>query len=188
MLIRKFKKEEEKKLIDSTVNMAALVGGTMQFQGLVYSQQGNTKTTRIGNKINLESLAWRGYIGIATNETAGALIRVLLVMDRKPEGGQAPATEMLTTEAVESLYNTDEAYQGRFQFLYDKTFVLTDQKNQFIAVKGFIPFNGRKVSYNGNAGTVADIMKNNLFFAIITAGNDQNASASIKCRVRFTDA
>lgn len=188
MLIRKFKKEEEKKIIHTDLNFAALVSATMQFQGLVYTAQGNTKTTRIGNKITLESLAVRLSSKLSDGETLGGILRLMIVVDRRPAGAQAAASDFLNNEAVESLYTTSEANQGRFQILYDQSFNYNVSGVQMRTHKFFIPLKGLKVSYTSNLGTVADIQKNNVFLAAITTNNDNNMSLVGDLRIRFTDA
>lgn len=187
-LIRKFQNEEEVKLIDVEVDKGALASGIMQYQGVNYTVQGNTKTTRIGNKITMKSIAWKGYYGCSTAETGACAIRMMLVMDRNPGGSQATYSDFLKSQNAFALYNTQEANQGRFQILVDKCMQLNPDNKQFNPAKGYIDLKGTKVTYSYNNGTVADLSKNHLFWAIITDGNDQNCFFKFQNRVRFTDA
>lgn len=187
-MIRKLKDEEEKKILDTAV-AKVLVSGVAQYQSCVLCQQGTSKTTRIGNKICLQSVAWRMTASYGATETLGLKIRFMLVLDRRPEGQQATSTEVLEATTSYSLYNTAENNYGRFQILCDKVLCMhAANTGQFRFFKGFHNLRGQKVMYDANVGDITDVQRNNLFVLVFSEDNDQNASVFGQVRVRFTDA
>lgn len=186
-LIRKFKKEEERKYIDVTVNESIAAGGGATETLLNAISQGNTSTTRIGNKITMESIAWKLRF-MATGAETGWLIRVMLVYDRKPAGALATWETVCTANAVLSLYTVTGNARGRFQVLYDKIFNMRDvARVQYL--KGFINLKGKKGDYSlGNAGTIADLAKGSLILMANTMNTAAITDLDGSTRITFTDA
>lgn len=186
-MIRKLKDEEEKKILDTAVSKI-LANGVAQYQSCVLCQQGTTKTTRIGNKICLQSVAWRMTASYGAAETLGLKLRFMVVLDRKPQGQQATSTEVLEATTTYSLYNTAENNYGRFQILCDKVLCIDSSTGQFHFWKGYANLRGQKVMYDANVGDITDVQRNNLFVLVFSEDNDQNANCFGQVRVRFTDA
>lgn len=183
---RDLKKGIELKDVTGDINLT-LVAGTAQSTALVYTvTQGTTGITRIGDDILVNSIAFKGALKLADNETKGAYVRIMLVYDRRPNGAQATIGEVLHAGTPLALYNIDNEYRGRFQMLYDQIFNLNIEGQAQGLFKGFIK---RKmhVLYNGNAGTIADLQKGNIFFLVISSGNDQNLAMTGYVRLRYTD-
>lgn len=187
-LIRKFKKEEEVKTISRVAQNNSLVAITPQYESLNLSTIGNTSTTRIGNKISAQSITIRGIARLADGETAGATVRLVLVWDRKPVGALPTWSNIFTGNQPFALYNIDPLYAGRFQVLSDETYDFTVDGQSHSSFKIFVPLKGKKVAYNGNLGTVADLQKGHIFLAMISSDNDQNLQVKWDSRFRFTDA
>lgn len=166
----------------------SLVADTPQYLSMCSMSQGTTGTTRVGDKITIRSLAFRGsvYLSEAPAETTMTTFRILFVVDRTPNGATSTWTNVLHNASVYSFMNLDRQYKGRYQVIYDQTFhcpIDSDFKKEF---KGFKKFN-LVVGYNGNAGTVADIQKNHLFMMVQSTGNTQNAELEGFFRIRYTD-
>lgn len=188
-LIRKFKNEEEKKIINTTLSFSrATTVLTGQFASVNLCTQGNTKTTRIGNKVTMEGLAIRARIALDPDETQPVSLRFMVVMDRRPAGAVFAGTDLLTVDTVLGLYNTEEENQGRFQVLLEKNIVLSPNGTENRFLKLYIPLKGIKASYNGNAGTVADLQKNHIAIGFWSYGNTQTSVMNGYARLRFTDA
>ena len=98
-MIRKLKNEEEKKIHEVYVDHDVASGSTAttSLSLIAQSTTAGSSTTRIGNKISVQSLAFKGKINLADSETAkGVICRLLLVMDRRPQGTQATQANILS--------------------------------------------------------------------------------------------
>lgn len=188
-LIRKFKNEEEKKEIVNNKGLnIATATTTGSFTDLNSIAQGNTKNTRIGNKVTMESIAFRLQTKLNTAEANPVTHRVMILMDRRPNGALPAGTDLLETDSLFGLYSTAEDVSGRFQVLYDRTITLATGGKEAHFRKIFIPLKGKKASYTGNAGTIADLQKNSLILACWVDGNTQTVVFTGRYRFRFTDA
>lgn len=189
-LIRKFKKEEERKILQAQQEtMQIPIGGNWILEGFgPYCQVGNTRLTRIGNKITVESLAMRWQIKLTALEAIAGQVRLIIGIDRRPEGAvPATANIMALDNQINSLYSISEQYKGQFQILVDKMY-------NFDSAQGMK--NGKfymdkpiKVGYDdGNAGTVADLQRNNFF--IMAMGDPATAAIDVdySYKFKFTDA
>lgn len=187
--VRKLKRDinsrVEKKVATATVSIN-LAAGVAQYITLAAMPQGTTGATRIGDKITIETLAWKLRLAVADTETLGASLRVVIVYDRKPLGAAATWQQVFHLNDINALMNMDNQYRGRFQVLYDQMFGLNVAGEQMKFTKGFLKAN-KKVLYNGNAGTVADIQYGHLFMMAMSQSNDQNANISGYMRIRYSD-
>lgn len=186
-MIKKLRNEEEKKMIYVNGGLA-LVAATPQYIGLNLIQQGNTGSTRIGNRISMQSLTLRVHTKLADNEAKGADYRIMIIMDRRPEGAQAVMTDSHTLNACRALINTDEDMIGRFSILFDKNVHLNVEGTAGRTYKAFIELRGQQATYNGNVGDVTDLQKNYLYMIAFCQDNDQNAVLQYAARMRYTDA
>jgi len=174
-ILRKMQADEEVKHIEAmTETMQIPIAGNWITSGLgPYLQQGDTETTRDGNKITLKSIALRITIQLAAIEATGCSVRLVLVQDRRPNGAQHTAANVMAADnCIHSSYTQNSNYRGRFQIWYDKTFAFgTNQL--FKNIKLFIKPNA-KCLYEANGGTVADMTRNNF---TLMAMADNNAAA-----------
>lgn len=186
-LYKRLQKEVDLKHWTVATNLENLVAVTPQYSSLVSGiVQGDTDQTRNGDKIRVQSIAWNMDFAVATNETGGTIIRFFIVYDRRPNGAQATYTNVLNAANTRALMNLDTQYLGRFQVLYDQTFLLDTADNQYAKCKGYRKVN-LPVWYNANTGAIGDVQRGNLFAMIITQNNDQNMNAYGYIRLRFTD-
>lgn len=177
--------DKEAELKHSATTLAATAtasaGSIAAANLLVLSSQGTGVGQRVGNQWQLKRLVIRGVLTLPA-ATVGDTVRILLVVDRAPNGAVAAVTDVLQSASYISDYNLDNVSHmgtsGRFSILSDRTVDLSPTgpivatgtgvvlKHFTISKKMNMP-----VMYKGNAGTVADLMKNNLFvFAISKSG------------------
>lgn len=188
-LIRKFKKEEERKYAQEMSQVTTIpIGGNWTIQGMgPYTQIGNTVTTRIGNKITVESLAIRFFIQPEALEALGTSVRLIFGIDRRPNGQDPTAGSVMeTTNEILSGYERSEEFRGRFQIIYDE-YVDFDSTTGVRTGKLFFK-KPIKVLYTGTNGNVLDMQKNHFF---VMAGSKNNAAAinvRFSFRFIFTDA
>lgn len=188
-LIRKFKRDEEVKYLQSMADTAQIpIGGNWIVNGFgPYCSQGTTVTTRIGNKVSIKDLTVRGLIKLTALEATGTSVRVIFVYDRKPAGADAASSDVFTTDnQLNSGYNILGASKGRFQIFFDRTYsfssVATQRSFKMYTQKTF------PIVYNGNAGTVADLQRGNLLMMAMAEGNAAAINVDFGWRIRFTDA
>jgi hypothetical protein len=166
---------EEKNIVfaPSGTNTAPTTAGVVSATALSITQ-GTGDANRIGNVIHLKRYRARGYITGSTAAT-GAL-RLLFVRDKQPNGALPAVTDVLQSASWYSLPNasTVVGYGGaRFVILSDRVF---NEFQQFTGTSCLLPWSldvktDFNVTYSGNAGTIADIQTNNLFYlAIATDG------------------
>jgi len=188
-LIRKFKNEEEKKDITTAVSLSRATATTPGvFTSLNIMAQGNTKITRIGNKVTMEGLALRMNLTLNTAETGPVLTRVMVLLDRRPGGAVFTGADVLQNDTTNGLYNIDEDKSGRFQVLYDRNMTMATGGTECRFLKLYIPMKGRKASYNGNVGDITDLQKNHLAIGLWATNNSHTVQCNGFARLRFTDA
>lgn len=189
MLINKFKKQEERKIIvDDQNTMQIPIGGNWIQQGFgPYCVQGNAVGQRLGNKTTVESLAMRWNIQLTALEELGTLVRLVILYDRRPAGADlANANVFQHGNEINSSYTADEEFKGRFQILMDKTISFDSVEGQ-LSGKGFFK-KALKITYNANNGTVVDIQKGNFLIYAMAQGNAAAIDVNYGFKFTFTDA
>lgn len=167
--------------VDSTGSLALLNGLT----------PGTGATERIGQKITIRSLEYRGYNYVTPTDGTDQLQRIILVLDRQANASALTIAGVLQSANVYSPRNLQN--RKRFKILYDKTFNLNASAEA--GSRRFTKFYMKLrrpiiTDYNtGNAGTVADIVTNSLY--LINLGTNPagaTAGGSISwIRMRYTD-
>lgn len=181
----------EWKYVDTVVSQAADSTGAMTLlNGLV---PGTGASQRIGMKVALRSIEFKGQVRVTAATGADQIQRYIVLLDRQANGA-APAalTDFLNGAGVYySLRNL--ANRRRFKAIHDRMFSLnaTGEPDSQRCWKFYIKF--RKpitVEFNaGNAGTVADIVTNSLYFISLGQAPAGATAGSILgyCRLRYTD-
>lgn len=183
----------EKKYIDNalvlTTATAGVVTGTY-----VTMVQGQTASTRIGNKIRVKNINLS-----LTFDTSGAdltpdplLMRCMLLWDKQANGALPAVLDILQTASVYSYRNMETV--ERFTVLKDK-FILLKTPTALTGAWAASAADGRfakfawkgamDVHYGGNAGTVADLRSENLVILLISNIAAGHANGNI--RVKYTD-
>lgn len=146
--------------------------------------QGTGEQARIGAQINITKIDWQLRATLPAAST-GDSIRVVVVLDKQPSNLGNPAiTDVFESASAAGLYNQSNA--TRFTILKDFTFALNPTSavvasgtaNLFFHKQGTFKFRGMPVNYQGNTGTVNDIVTNN----IVAMYFSQNASANVLFR------
>ncbi len=188
-LIRKFKKQEERKVKENILNeLVAIAGNAAQSAIQNALVLGNTNTTRIGNKVSFESMAWKGAIRPTGANATGFIARIMFVFDRRPEG-IAPTWAMICQSVnCLDLYTISGNNKGRFSILSDEMYNFSESVNAQ-AFKGFVDLNGKAGDYSlGNGGNVGDISRGAIYFFVNCTGNASTVQFDGFCRIRYTDA
>lgn len=154
--------------------------------------QGVTTSTRIGKKVVLKSVQFRGriYVNTATTHTD---VTVILVYDRSPVGSAIAITDVLAS--ISSLAQNNDANSGRFRILRRWDYVLTGNSttpttgNEAKNFDEFVPLGLPTVYKAVGDGAIADQEYGSLY--MLTLGNvgagTAAASSEISARLRFTD-
>ena len=206
----------EKKFIDSSDQLTAVAGGTVEaefFNCII----GNTPTRRIGNKITVTNINMRGIVTSGSvNDAAGTVnecptFRIIIGIDKQANGA-APAIFSSTGTGIlqgNTVGGFTDCLQYRNMFNLERFTILKDKlicskaassgtTGNFridtaipwkFSWKGMLP-----VSFGSDNGTIADLRSNNLFVAVIpdrapTGGaSSTNGTVEFVTRVKFIDA
>ncbi len=156
-----------------TVQSAVNVSTTTTFVLLNGMALGDTSITRTGQSIKMDGLDFRWYL--TGNLTAVQVAtRLLVVLDKQPNGAIFSVTALLNAATVVSPYTVGG--QNRFVVIYDETIALSTggPLNASSCVR--LPVN-QHVTYNtGTAGDITDINTNSLYLLMLS---DQSTNVSI---------
>lgn len=171
-----------------TTNTAiALAATTPQYASLVLMVRGVTDELREGDEITIHSITFRFKYAANDGETAPTNFRIALIYDRRPAGVQATWNQVFNANESWSLINNSvEEDRGRFQILYDKSFVHSQTGNEMSVGKGYIKTN-LKVIYNLGTAVIDAVRKGNLFWAFIQDGGSLSGNLKVQTRIKFTD-
>lgn len=186
----------ELKFFDTTkAGTAVATAGTIFDSSLLLMQEGNTDSTRIGNKIQLKSLMIRGtYVVTSATPAAGSnVVRIIVYQDRQANGATAAVTDILNTADYRSFNNMDNT--DRFRTLCEEVIeyncqsaagdgtanVTSEQVRTFFLKKRLdIP-----IKYKGNAGTIADVASNNI--GVLVIAREATGAVEYIARCKYVD-
>jgi len=188
----------ELKFKDTTKAQTALASaGTIFNDTLINLSEGNTDSTRIGNRITVKSVMLRGNANLPAATDAlntSQIVRIIVYLDRQANGATAAVGDILASADYRSFNNLDNS--DRFRTLAEETIDLqTDgatpsgaaytygetKKSFFLKAKLNLDF-----KYKGNAGSVADLSGNNIGVLVISE-TDAIGTLGYIARVRYTD-
>ncbi len=170
-------------------------------QSLCLIPQGVTEITRVGRKVCVHDVSFRGAIHQAAGTTVTTghnICRIMLIHDKQCNGANATMTDIYenSTTGIHSFRNL--ANQGRFRVLWKTQFKFN---NPAFAGDGttqdhpaqIIPFNFyRKVDlpieYDGTAGAIGELQSNNIFLTICCHQTTSALTLIGRCRIRFVDS
>lgn len=151
-------------------------------------QLGNSAITRVGAQILIKSLQINMIF--PNDQATTSAGRYMVFVDRQTNGTAMTLAQVLNNTNTIGLRNLDN--RRRFKCLCDRTVVCApvNTDGSVKCRKLFIRFRrGLRVEYNiGNAGTVADIAANSLYF--VTSGaiaNPAGLPLAAWARIRFLD-
>jgi len=201
-LATKFKRvgasSAELKFKDTTKAQTALASaGTIFNDTLIGLSEGNTDSTRIGNRITVKSVMLRGNANLpvtAASTDTSQIVRIIVYLDRQANGATAAVGDILASADYRSFNNLDNS--DRFRTLAETTIDLKlsgatetagaytygeTKKSFFLKAKLNLDF-----KYKGNAGSVADLSGNNIGVLVISE-TDALGTVGYIARVRYTD-
>jgi len=177
----------EKKFLNQAIAITDIAaGGTLQQAALFNIVQGTTDSTRVGNVIRVRSI--RAHLTFT--DTVMTVFRILLIWDRQPNGAAAAVADVVATATFNGLYNTNNvvgAGGSRFTIISDVTGIINPnivttntpyQYNRTFLVN-------KSVTFGGNAGTIADMSTNNLFFLFFASSANTDLSGNLQ--IKYTD-
>jgi len=195
--IRKIEDNQELKWKDTDIDVVPLANnpGTAQVILLNGLTQGDTSTTRDGSLVSFTSIQCRAEITSLNSTTSGFVYRILVVRDSQANAAAPLATQILDDSGFGQLmfapYSRLEL--GRFKIVYDKM----GHFNHFIANTVYhVPIKFKKklsskTNYGrGNAGTIADIVKNSYYMILLSdqpLGGTSTPIITASVRMYFKD-
>lgn len=179
----------EWKYLDTDVgNAVNTTGAYSLINGLTL---GNTANSRVGQKISIRSIELRYYGFVTAGTGVDQIHRMSIIVDRQANGVTPTVGSHLTSNTPVGL--RDLAYRSRYKTLFDRVWTMNASgepgsfRNMHVYLKFRRPI---VVEYNtGNAGTVADITTNAIYFYRVgtQAAGGTAGSSNSTCRIRFTD-
>ncbi len=193
----------ELKFLDTTRDFAAFTAaGIIYDESLNIIPQGNTESERVGRKVVIRHLSFKGILQSGTATTATStdqMLRIIVYCDKQTNGATATVTGILETADPLSHYNL--ANQNRFKILYDQlmgvpvnamaqtaagtfTTVSTDRKWE-VSMRLNIPI---EFDNSATTGVITSIRSNNI--GILGVGFSDSGPSLLRyiARIRYSDA
>lgn len=190
---------QELKFKDVTISIIGAPGaaatGILFVNGI---NQGTDYNERLGRKIHLRSVAFRGGLTDRLNEADNVYVRVLLVYDSQTNGVLPTAAEILETVTPEAFMNLNN--RDRFRIVWERFWSIPG--HLYSAINPFaadgttnprVEFYKRMrhdVIYSGPTDGIGDVRTGSLIFLVVatpSAGGDSSYQLDGKFRLRFTD-
>ncbi len=184
---------KEKKFHDLDIANTVFSGTGTIIASLNLVQMGTTESERVGRKITVVSVSYRGRIIINTKtvpNNATDVCRMIIYLDKQANGGAASVLEILELARYDSFNNL--ANSSRFRILknivmsidshgvgYDGATFSTNAAS--LAVECFINVN-IPVEFSGVAGTIGEVNSNNFGILYISAFGQANFQGNTRIR------
>lgn len=191
---------QELKFFDTTIS--TLIDSTTEVivGSLNLVTQGDTASNRDGNIIVIKSIQIQGRMAqqSGAQPTSAPIVYMWLVLDRQPEGSNLALTgasaylgptltdacSLIPVVPNQWMYKTIKKWAIP---LVATAGVTTAYNNQTQNITYYHEFkDGLEIRFNGNAGTIADVMTNNLTLVAGCQDNDDTVTFSAQARIRFT--
>lgn len=153
--------------------------------------RGDDLHERTGRRTTIKSIEIRGYNYVTTGSGTDQIHRVVLVLDKQPNGAAMTIAQLLNSASHLSPRNLEN--RARFQILSDKRWALNSDAAAEPGARKVWKIYRRvnfPVTYNsGDAGTIADITTNSLYVVYIGSNAAGVTAGSIQfhSRIRYTD-
>lgn len=160
---------ERKHLTTAISASTPAAGGT--FYSFPILSQGTGPTQRVGNQITVTKISATGIVQIPA-ANPGDVIRLIWFVDKQADGAAPATTDLLESASHFSALNRDKV-PSRFHIFKDQYYSLNQQAATIVSPQ--ITFNwekavDQKVFYQSNAGTISDVLKNNIGLLAIGGG------------------
>lgn len=150
-------------------------------------QLGTGDTSRIGNNVRVQRMRITGQF----SDSATGKYRVIVAIDKQCNGAACTAADILSSVSVNGPYNHDTVVGwggSRFTILKDTKGEINLQVAATAVVKqwSFYRKSPVIVRYSGNAGTVSDVVSNNLVLLFVSDNSTVDFTGVLQ--LMFTDA
>lgn len=176
---------EEKKFTDT--NSDALSSTTFVAFPICAPQPGTGRSARVGDRVYIMYMQAR--FGIEIGTTSPANIRIVLMVDKQPNGIAVTSAELFenTLQATYSQFNA--AYRNRFTILRDKRLNLNTAQRPTLVWKMYKKI-GIESFLSGSAGSAADYRTNGLYLVMFSdvAPASNPPTVRMYLRVHYRDA
>jgi hypothetical protein len=187
----------EKKFLDTTQNASFPSGQAVATLTLLNGiAPGTSASQRVGGRIDVKSVQFRGNFQSGGSATGVTPLRVKIIYDKESNGAAPNATDIMNQDLIYGLNNLLNA--GRFITLFDETFEPivgpgtsgSPGNYQAQVIEGYKKIS-LPVKYNaGTAGTVADISSGSIYaltWSNGTATGGIGFGDEMLFRIRYTD-
>jgi len=189
----------ELKVLGFTGTNVNFVNTTWQWAPLNTMSQGTSSSTRLGNRVFIESIELNISMNCiaGTNNQVGAICRFVVVMDRQANGAVIPG--------IPSFFQDDNVLSVRSvagfpRYLQLKNIQRTMQATQVSTggtpgnteasmpevIHVYIPVR-RYTQYQSNAGTISDILTNSICYGMLASTNN-TCQVQMRGKLTFRDA
>jgi len=178
--------------IDSTSSNVTSTPGITLLNGVA---NGTDFTDRIGRRIFMKSLYFRGFLRPEDDTAANNSVRIAIVYDCDPNGAAPAWTDIFKQSTTTSQLNLNN--RDRFQILYDEIYALgavqttanqafSNGDNQY-AFKEYIPIMDDTI-FGGTTAVIASIRSGAVWLCWLGEGAAGNgATLGWSTRIRFID-
>lgn len=171
----------------TTADGTALIPTGGQVASLIQCSTGTGSSGRVANQILARSIKLFGAFNVAA--TFNDVVRLVVGIDHEANGAAPGVSDVLNTASVYAGYNLDKVGKGnRFRILYDKMWALNNASGTVTTVTQpvaeYIPVMSN-VFYQSTGGAITDVLRNNIFYIMIT--DNAHANAHLTFQLQFTD-
>jgi len=148
--------------------------------------QGDSATQREGSTIRPKSVDLRYQLTYNATSVQNT-VRVMVIIDRQPNGATYSMVDLLSTNAVDSPRNLD--YRRRFKILYDKVHCIAANSNPQDYGHFHLKFKDLHTQYFNatNTGGIGDISTNAISLIAFSDQPINGPTFNYYTRVRFLD-
>lgn len=194
---------QELKFHDIDVDDSAIATtGTILNSGSVnLIAQGTEEDQRIGRKVVIKSINWRGTLVVPSSSAASTVplgitdtVRIIMYIDKQCNGATATVTDILATANYQSFNNLSN--KERFRTLFDRTFDCmpsgiggdgtTNTAGASAQSFSFYHKCNLPIEFSATAGALTEIRSNNIGVLAISR-DGSTVTLDSKVRLRFTE-
>lgn len=188
------------KFLDSIFNVAPVLGpGSTVADSINEIVQGTGESERIGRKVTLKGIYWRGLVSLVPNPVvapaqAKDVYRFILYLDKQANGQLAAPADIYNATNLGFQSFRELANTQRFRILVDQTRSITAAAGATGVGPYITPehniIGGKRcnipIEFSGNTGAIAEIRSNNIGILMFSAGG-VNLDVSFNIRIRYSD-
>lgn len=185
----------ERKWLDTSLTQTPVSStGNISIASLNLIDSGTGASERVGKRVTLTSIAFRGVAYLNATATAGNtadVMRMIVYLDKQCNGGAAAVTDILGAATYNSFNNLDNS--DRFTTLFTRKFCLnargysgTSSTQVLVPIKHYYSCKIPVELHENATTTISDVKSMNVGVLLISQDGLVNVEGQF--RVRFTDA